>query len=96
MRSLDHAARAGAGPLRLAIEPHVRCPRGGLVPVERCFGCDLLQGTLAGDRPAVLCAYSEVRPALQRRTVAVGPGRPHARVERARAGLIFDRDWPDE
>lgn len=85
-------------PLHLPIEPYVRCPRAGMIPVERCFGCNLLQGTLSGDRPEILCAYSAAEPAL-RRAVAVGPGRarssPPAR-DRATGDLVFDRDWPEE
>ena len=53
------------GPLRLAVERYVHCPLSGMVHVERCAGCSLMQGSLIGERPQILCAYPEPTPALQ-------------------------------
>lgn len=98
MRAPREPVPSDRRPLHLPIEPYVRCPRAGMVPVERCFGCNLLQGTLSGDHPEILCAYPVGEPAL-RRTVAMGPGAGRrAPAERGRPpkDLIFERDWPDE
>ncbi len=97
MRARSSPVRADRRPMRLAIEPYVRCPRAGMVPVERCFACDLLQGTLSGDHPEILCAFSEMEPALRRR-IAVGRGPDPGRAETIQRtdGPIFERDWPDE
>jgi len=101
----------GRRPLRLPIEHYVHCPRGELVSVERCAGCGLLQGTLLGDRPEILCAYPETVPALRqqppeaathasrprgRGMLPVGPGRPTRRAVRPSGELIFESDWPDD
>jgi hypothetical protein len=59
-------------PLRLQIERYVHCPRGGLVRVERCADCELMQGTLLGERPELLCAYPEPAPALHAGTSGGG------------------------
>lgn len=86
-------------PLQLPIEQSVRCPRGGTVPIEHCYACSLLQGTLSGEYPRILCAYPEAQPALRpaRRTVPVGPGRAVSRSpQRRRPDLIFTSDWPDD
>lgn len=57
-------SHGGIAPLHLAVERYVHCPRGGLVPLPQCDACDLMQGTLWGDRVEVLCAYPEPVPAL--------------------------------
>jgi hypothetical protein len=58
-------ARGGQGPLRLPVERYVHCPRGGLAALDRCEACELMQGTLLGDRLEVLCAFGETFPALR-------------------------------
>lgn len=98
MRAPREPGHSDRRPLRLPIEPHVRCPRAGMVPVERCFACNLLQGTLSGDRPEILCAYPVDEPAL-RRAVAMGPGtgrRAAVGHDRSGSDVIFERDWPED
>ncbi len=97
MRARGELIRADRRPMHLTMEQYVRCPRAGMVSVERCFGCDLLQGTLSGDHPEILCAWSEREPAL-RRHIAVGPGRDRDRAETVcrTDGPIFESDWPEE
>lgn len=59
-----HASRARSGPLHLAVERYVHCPRGGLVGLDRCEACELMQGMLIAEHLEVLCAYPEPIPAL--------------------------------
>lgn len=59
-----HASRARSGPLHLAVERYVHCPRGGLVGLDRCEACELMQGMLIGEHLEVLCAHPEPVPAL--------------------------------
>lgn len=102
------AGRSGGriGPLHLAVEPWVHCPRGGLVPLGRCEACDLMHGSVVTDgRVEVLCAYPEPLPPIRphpeapRRLRDVGPGSPQGAgtaADREAASLIFETDWPDE
>ena len=94
-------AASGIRPLRLAVEGYVHCPHGGLVRVERCADCDLMQGTLVGDRTEVLCAYPDPVPAVHRRREPEATARRAAEPARGSAtmsssSLVFDCDWPEE
>ena len=88
-------------PLHLAVERYVRCPRGGLVRVERCAACDLMQGTLIENGPQILCAYPEAVPAIRQRPEGstpdlAGPPSPvDLRAPSARAAVPVDPGPPD-
>lgn len=96
------------GPLHLAVEPYVHCPRGGLVPLARCEACDLMHGSVVADGAVqVLCAYPEPVPPIHRQPAprrgtllrAVGPGtaaRAGDELSHEAASLVFETDWPDE
>jgi hypothetical protein len=96
------------GPLHLAVERYVHCPRGALARLDRCEACDLMQGMMVGDRLEVLCGYPEPVPAVSARSTrgathdAHGaPAAPPAAGGSATAtgkavALIFESDWPDD
>lgn len=90
-------------PLHLAVEPYVRCPRGGLAPLARCEACDLMQGTVSGGRLEVLCAYPEAVPALRFARSSSEAGRVALPVNEGAddaasppEALVFDADWPED